>query len=257
MKPVEIKASAKQLSKLRNGHAVRIQKAIEGQGIILLVHPERFDPISRSFNKGKGVEISLTPQELQANSEMKGGSIFGSAFRGVKRAARKTVKGVMRMAGEVAPEAGALALGGLATLSGQPELIPLAAVAGHHLGSRLQNNIGGPRNRIAPRSLQGAVEQNELFSDLNRDLGTHYGNLSRANLENAVSHSKSASYIRQGISGRGFRSEKGSVGLSGSLVAQGRLPPALMSQPFSANFQFQHTLPVQFQKFSKGGGLTL
>ena len=60
------------------------------------------------------------------------------------------------------------------------------------------------------------------------------------------------------ITGGALRSrrERGSTGKLGSFVgAQTHLPPALKSQPFSANFQFQHTLPPAYQRFSKGGGL--
>jgi hypothetical protein len=50
------------------------------------------------------------------------------------------------------------------------------------------------------------------------------------------------------------RKSKGEIGSMGRfVVGQGdSLPPALLSQPFSANFQFQHTLPPAYQKFSKG-----
>jgi len=52
------------------------------------------------------------------------------------------------------------------------------------------------------------------------------------------------------------RKSKGEIGIHSSFVAsQSHLPPALLSQPFSANFQFQHTLPPAFQKFSKGSGM--
>jgi hypothetical protein len=55
---------------------------------------------------------------------------------------------------------------------------------------------------------------------------------------------------------RRHRREVASIGTNSSFVGtQSHLPPALMSQPFSANFQFQHTLPPAYQKFSKGGGL--
>ena len=60
--------------------------------------------------------------------------------------------------------------------------------------------------------------------------------------------------------GRGLhrKREKGSIGRGSSMVAsQAHLPPALVSQPFSANFQFQHTLPPAYARFSKGGGLSL
>jgi hypothetical protein len=52
--------------------------------------------------------------------------------------------------------------------------------------------------------------------------------------------------------GRGIR-EHASVGIGGNLLGNQRvLPPALQSQPYSANFQFQHTLPPNFQRFSGG-----
>jgi hypothetical protein len=56
-----------------------------------------------------------------------------------------------------------------------------------------------------------------------------------------------------GLTGRGMRRTGGIVGMGGGLVSQE--PPALRSQPFGANFQFQHTLPPPYQRFSKGSGL--
>ena len=57
---VHIKASPKQLSKLRKGHKVRISAAVEGEGFNLLVDPSRYDTLSRTFNRGKGMEIATT-----------------------------------------------------------------------------------------------------------------------------------------------------------------------------------------------------
>ena len=59
-----IDASPKQLSKLRNGHAVRIKK---GTGFNLIVHPETYNLVSRAFAKSKGMEIALSPEELEMN----------------------------------------------------------------------------------------------------------------------------------------------------------------------------------------------
>jgi hypothetical protein len=52
---------------------------------------------------------------------------------------------------------------------------------------------------------------------------------------------------------RPFSRTGGAVGLNGGMVRS--LPPALQSQPFSANFQFSSTLPPSYQKFSRGAGL--
>jgi len=52
--------------------------------------------------------------------------------------------------------------------------------------------------------------------------------------------------------GRGHR-EHASVAVGGNLLGGKReLPPALQSQPYAANFQFQFTLPPNFQRFSGG-----
>ena len=61
---LRIDASPAQLSKLRNGHAVRIKK---GTGFNLIVHPETYHLASRAFAKNKGVEIALSPAEIEAN----------------------------------------------------------------------------------------------------------------------------------------------------------------------------------------------
>jgi len=318
---VHIKASKKQLSKLRNGHKVRISPAMEGQGFNLIIDPARFNTVSRTFNKGKGTTIQLTPAEITANQEqapqMQGSGIFGRKFDDFVRntigsdakdviynaadALKPAIKQGIDQLAERAPEAAAVALATLATASGNPELAPIAATFGHRLGKKLASkadvakdyfdnpekyqksvkrfvsNAGGPRNKIAPKTLQGQAKQNELFTEMNKELGTHYGNLAKATIDNAVAHmersgvaanrSKEANefLMGQGLylsnsGGRGLhrRREHASIGRGSSLVAsQAHLPPALVSQPFSANFQFQHTLPPAYARFSKGGGLSL
>lgn len=89
---ISFDASPRQLSKLRNGHAVRIKK---GSGFNLIVHPENYKLVSRAFGKNKGVEIKLTPEEIEHNKGlspeeqqelgMEGGSIFSKIKRGIKK----------------------------------------------------------------------------------------------------------------------------------------------------------------------------
>jgi hypothetical protein len=50
------------------------------------------------------------------------------------------------------------------------------------------------------------------------------------------------------------RQEKGSVGIQGNLLGATE-PPALRSQAYSSNFQFNHTLPPAFQRHGVGSGL--
>ena len=49
------------------------------------------------------------------------------------------------------------------------------------------------------------------------------------------------------------RKEMASVGVHGNLLSGTGLPPALVPQPYSANFQFGHTLPPAYQSFAKSG----
>ena len=61
----------------------------------------------------------------------------------------------------------------------------------------------------------------------------------------------------QGGQGRGLRGrsrgvEKGSVGIHGNLIGYG-MPPALMSQPYSSNFQMASRLPPAFAPIIHSG----
>ena len=63
--PVEI--SSRQASKLKKGHPVRIKK---GKGFNLIVSPMNYNLATRAFAKNKGVELKLTPEELEANKSL-------------------------------------------------------------------------------------------------------------------------------------------------------------------------------------------
>jgi hypothetical protein len=122
--------------------------------------------------------------------------------------------------------------------------------------------------------LRDISNHTQLMDNLNEHLGTNYGYLSRAGLDNAVNGLKSGALSKMGIDARyanapfaqvpmnsamsphsrmmGGQIERGSVGRQGSMLST-YTPPALVSQPFSANFQFQHFLPPQYQHFNTGG----
>jgi hypothetical protein len=69
-KPVAIGVSNKQLSKLRNGHKVRVKPPMEGEGICLVVSPDNYSILTRTFSKGKGGEIALGADEIMANRNL-------------------------------------------------------------------------------------------------------------------------------------------------------------------------------------------
>lgn len=294
-----VKVSPKQMSKLRNGHKVRVKPPLEGEGVCLIVHPENYSLLSRTFSKNKGAEISLTPDELVANkeasSQMEGQGIFGKKFdRGLRKViGKKAQKELYGIAEQFLPLAqagltGGLTAGATALGSVQPELIPFlpAGVAG--LSALGSDYLANPSKYQGGKSSSLAKEyaKDLALQRLNQELGTNMGNLSTASLNKAVADkasaemSKLAIQARQsqldpnsvaysnstldGIFGSGLgtglyagkmRKSGGAVGLNAGMVRP--LPPALQSQPFSANFQFQATLPPAYQKFSKGSGLYL
>ena len=224
MHRLSIDASPSQLSKLRRGRRVRIRK---GEGFALLVHPETFNLASKSFSKNKGVEIALSPAEISANAEQQPQS-------------------VLRPGEE---DDGTSSVG--ATGSGLRSIFK-------HKGS------------LAKSSAKAM-----LADKLNDVLGTNYDYMGRAGLANAVAHKASAALSKLGINARrrlksglddamddssappsrsmaGGRLERGIVGRGGGML-HSYVPPALVSQPFGANFQMQHFLPPQYQHFNSGG----
>jgi hypothetical protein len=300
MSVVKIKASPKQLSKLRKGHPVRIRPPMEGEGFNLIVDPSRFDTISKSFGRGNGVEIALLPEEISANQKlsmeptMEGRGIFGDRFD--KMLEKKGLKkGAYAIGDALKPAVKAGLLGGLgAAATGLAGLetvasgglgagaIPLIYGTAGSLGAlgldyidnpkkyqSNKSNAGGPK---APKisTLAGHAAEQQLHKQLNDTLGTEYGTLAKANLANAISAKESAYLNKDSVSGRmnpitgnasrdanfignGLRKrEVGSIMGKGVFIPN---PPALQSQPFGTNFQFQHTLPPSYQRFSKGSGL--
>ena len=64
MHTLPIDVNRRQLNKLMKGGRVRVKK---GTGFNLIVHPERYNIVSRAFAKNKGSEVQLTPEEIQMN----------------------------------------------------------------------------------------------------------------------------------------------------------------------------------------------
>ena len=61
---ISLAGSERQKSKLRNGHKVRIK---HGAGFNVIVNPSTYHLVSKAFNKNKGVQIQLTPEEIAMN----------------------------------------------------------------------------------------------------------------------------------------------------------------------------------------------
>jgi hypothetical protein len=103
MEKLEIKPpSARVISKMRNGHKVRVCK---GSGFDILLSPNTYSQISKSFGKGKGANLQMTAEEIMANKEMEGGALFKDIKRGFKKLGRELSKAAKPVIEKVAPVA--------------------------------------------------------------------------------------------------------------------------------------------------------
>jgi hypothetical protein len=138
---------------MRKGKPCRICR---GEGLQIVVHPERFNHITRAFDKDKAHTLEMSPQEINAN-RMAGSGLFDDIRGGFEKLGRaikpvaekvgrelepiaKNVAGqALDFVADQAPTIGASALSGLALMAGQPELVPVAQMVGRQGGQALGN----------------------------------------------------------------------------------------------------------------------
>ena len=231
---LRIDASPAQLSKLRNGHAVRIKK---GTGFNLIVHPETYHLVTRAFAKNKGVEIALSPAEIEANrnpdiyapaveavasesseeeTPVSGGSIFGKKFdRSLKKhLGHKTVKALHDVANVAKPfvkqamregiKSGAEALTAYA-----PELAPLMPFATEGLARAGDKFLEGPNRGKGLRHVHSGLIAS--VPDAMRS------KLSRAGLDKALANASSADMASNAVKARYHASRPASLNAGGPL----------------------------------------
>jgi len=145
---IHVHAPSRTLAKLRKGMAARIK----GGDIPLLVHAENFNHITRTFSKGKGLNLKMSAEELAHNHGLgliggKGG-IFGKkadkAFKkaGIKKAVYKVGAALKPLAQEaihVGTQMGAQALSAYA-----PEFAPFINQGATALDKTAQAYIEDP-----------------------------------------------------------------------------------------------------------------
>jgi hypothetical protein len=239
MHVIKIDASKGQLSKLRNGHPVRVKK---GTGFNVIVNPGTYNLVNRAFSKNKGVQISLSPEEIQVNREpeqvmeqiqqpedetnlfdelpFSGQGIFGHQFdknfervagRKGKKKAYKFARDVLNPLAKTGIMAG-MATGATALSALQPEfapvIIPVAAGVTDFMTDYLDKpsdfydkSKSGIKGKRAKSLAQqfGKAKASEM---MNERFGTNYDYMNRAGLEQAMSDKLNASLIDQSVSSR-------------------------------------------------------
>jgi len=77
---ITLDLSKSQLSKLRNGHGIRIGPAMFGKGVDMIIDPMTFNNMMKKLERGKGAVISMSGGEIEQN-KMEGTGLFAGAGR--------------------------------------------------------------------------------------------------------------------------------------------------------------------------------
>lgn len=127
MKMIKVKMmSPAVMSRARNGHKVRL---MQGEGTQLVVMPEQYTQIEKAFLKNKGIQVALSPAEIDANRSVEGSGIFGKKVdkalkkAGVKKFVYKVGTAVKPLAMELIDK------GAEAASMFAPELAPAISMA--------------------------------------------------------------------------------------------------------------------------------
>lgn len=275
--------SARALGKLKKGNKVRVTS---GEGMNLIVNPSTYNQMTKSFLQGRGVHLALSPQEIHHNHAE---GIFGKAGDNALRYIGKKTgiggdrfKNMAYKAGDAvkpyvktAVKSG-IAAAGTALAASNPELapaVPLGVAGASSLSDRFFDHPGsfGVGKGLAPHSRHIATNILNAYTGENNgklsraNMGAYLANVQHAQLQAATGGtglyaeppgSSGQGLYAEPMAARGFlhcRREMSSVGIHGNLLGHG-LPPALVPQPLSANFQFAHTLPPQYQRIINSSG---
>ena len=316
MKGLELDLSPAQKLKLKKGLKVRVKPAMEGCGVTVMMNPTNYDIATRSFSRGKAKEMMLSLDEIEANRSQRledivsGQGLFSSIKKGISKGAKsiskevskdakKVAKGAKKVAkskemkavGKVAKKAGSATLDELAKHSGeagaalgtsaaialgQPELVPVFAMAGKEIAERAtpharkavkdKTGMGLYASSAAPSGAglrrgndgymahagMSGVEANKMAAELcgrgmyasSAGKGLYASSASRGN----GLYATSAPVMR----GYGVRTTGKTLSMTeGQLLGQGEIGRShlLSSTPFSENFHQQVQLPAQYHKF--------
>ena len=229
---LEVDVSKKQMSRLRNGHSVRVK---QGKGVCLIVDPSKFNTTTRAFGKRKGAQIRLDPQEILANYkkldlpnnepvEMEGKGLFDDLKKVAKKTAKKKVREGINVLKDNAAEIAGTTLGSAAaagaTSVGAPALAPVAGAIGYNVGKRIgaaaankaedklreqTRRMRQPKNRAPAKSkpkpiqLDDQVNLDNTLRGVNKELGTNFGYLGSSGLGSLEANLSSAARIAEQV----------------------------------------------------------
>jgi hypothetical protein len=242
MKTIQIDASPKQLSRLRNGHKVRVKPAMAGKGFGMIVDPAKFDSMSRAFTKGSAVQMQLSPEELKANKDAAmSGEMSGQGIYTGGRIKMPSAKKVGKV------------LSGAAKKSGQAIVDAEKAVRKSKTGRAIVK-------KAVPLLAEKAVEGVATYAGADPATAKALGKIGSEGAKSGLGEAGYGLYAGM-ARGRGMcggalpgppsrMPELSSISIGGNLLARSnqQLPPAMQSNAMSANFHMNTQLPVQYQR---------
>jgi len=107
MRVIRLQLSPAQKAKLRKGVSVRLaskNRAMEGKGTVMLVHPHKYNVLTKAFDTGRGKQFKLDEEEIEVNknpemvdddevkAEMSGSGLFDDVKKGFKKAGKAIKK---------------------------------------------------------------------------------------------------------------------------------------------------------------------
>lgn len=260
MKRISVDVSAKQRSKLRNGHPVRVKK---GEGLILLVHPDRFDLMSKTFQRGKTRTIALSPEEILANmrispeqhSEDIAENIVKDPYESIDVGGVKLKKpNAIKASDNPEPrnsrgDVKIIGMEGKGLANEPPSRTPMTNAGGSR-GYDVRT-LGGFKDVSKHLEMLGRVSGQSYNDRINAGLGNllqDYENGILSEMEFTIGRDNQIVSNNTAIRGNGLyagrsvmfgrgQREVSSIGVGGNILANHRvLPPALQSQPDKAYF---------------------
>ena len=93
---VSLNLSPGQLSKLRNGHGIRVSRAMFGSGVDMIIDPMTYNNMVKKLERGKGAVISMSGGEIEQNRMEGTVYLLEVVIKAVKfRELRKPASGVI------------------------------------------------------------------------------------------------------------------------------------------------------------------
>lgn len=250
MNKLSIDVSPKQLSRLRNGHRVRVK---QGTGVNLLVDPSKFNSATRSFSRGSAYQMQLSPEELMANKEavmngeiegegiFKGGRInIGKAFKSFGKKVDKGFKSFGRKTKKGLETAGKATLKGLKTAEKELRKNPVTRKI---------------VKTAVPLLAEAAVTGLSTYAGMDPNTAKMFGKIGGKSAEAGLTEAGYGLYAGRGMSGGllgppSRLPEVSSISGRGALLphSNASLPVAMRSDPMGANFHMNTQLPPQFQR---------